>query len=53
VAADDIAELGITLARLIDDPGERGRLANAAGALYAERFDLRHTIAALRNAACA
>jgi hypothetical protein len=34
---------------LIDDAGERARLGAAAGALYAQRFDIAHTIAALRE----
>lgn len=49
VAADDAAAMGAALARLIDDAPERARLGAAAGALYAERFDLAHTIAALRE----
>jgi hypothetical protein len=34
--------------RLLSDAAERARLAAAAKALYADRFDERHTIAALR-----
>jgi glycosyltransferase involved in cell wall biosynthesis len=34
---------------LIEDPDRRAQLGNAAQALYQQRFDLRHTIAALRN----
>lgn len=34
--------------RLLNDAGERARLGERARALYDERFDLRHTIAALR-----
>jgi hypothetical protein len=33
----------------MDDPGERARLGAAAGALYAQRFDVALTIAALRE----
>jgi glycosyltransferase involved in cell wall biosynthesis len=42
------AALGSMVKQLIDDAGERARLGRAAGALYADRFDLTHTIAALR-----
>lgn len=45
----DVAAMGAALAHLMDDAGERTRLRAAAGALYAERFDLAHTIAALRE----
>jgi glycosyltransferase involved in cell wall biosynthesis len=45
--AAEPAALGLMVTRLIDDAGERARLARAAGALYAERFDLAHTLAAL------
>jgi hypothetical protein len=33
----------------MDDPARRARMGAAAGALYAERFDVAHTIAALRE----
>ena len=36
-------------AHLMDDAGERARLGAAAGALYAQSFDIEHTIAALRE----
>ena len=49
VAVGDAAAMGAALERLIDDAPERARLGVAAGALYAERFDLTHTIAALRE----
>jgi len=47
---DDIAAMGAALTHLTDDAGERARLGAAAGALYAQRFDVTHTIAALREA---
>lgn len=43
----DPAALTSTVCQLIDDAGERDRLGQAAGALYAERFDLAHTLTAL------
>jgi glycosyltransferase involved in cell wall biosynthesis len=49
VAVEDAAAMGAELERLIDDAPERARLGVAAGALYAERFDIAHTIAALRE----
>ncbi len=48
--AGDAAACGAALARLADDPEERARLGAAAAALYAQRFELRHTIDALRGA---
>jgi glycosyltransferase involved in cell wall biosynthesis len=36
------------LLELIDDPNERARLSQAARRLYQDRFDISHTIAALR-----
>jgi glycosyltransferase involved in cell wall biosynthesis len=45
----EVAAMGAALAHLMDDAGERTRLRAAAGALYSERFDLAHTIAALRE----
>jgi glycosyltransferase involved in cell wall biosynthesis len=45
----DVTATGAAVAHLMDDAGERTRLGAAAGALYAERFDLPHTIAALRE----
>lgn len=47
LASIDAAALESTVLRLLDDAGERERLGEAAGALYAERFDLAHTLAAL------
>jgi glycosyltransferase involved in cell wall biosynthesis len=49
VDAGDAAAMSAALAHLIDDAGERARLGAAAGALYAQRFDIAHTIAALRE----
>ena len=49
VEAGDAAAMGTALAHLMDDAEERARLAAAAGALYAQRFDIEHTIAALRE----
>jgi glycosyltransferase involved in cell wall biosynthesis len=37
---------------LCDDPAERTRLGHAARTLYANRFDLSHTIAALVGGTC-
>ena len=48
-AVDDAAAMSALLARLMDDAGQRARLGAAAGALYAQRFDIAHTIAALRE----
>jgi glycosyltransferase involved in cell wall biosynthesis len=36
------------LRELLDDPQERARMSQAAGKLYRERFDISHTVAALR-----
>jgi hypothetical protein len=36
-------------ARLLDDASARRQLSERARALYAARFDIRHTIAALRE----
>ena len=36
--------------RLLDDPAERQRLGSRGHRLYEERFDLRHTVDALRSA---
>ena len=41
------------IARMVADERERLRMASAAKKLYAERFALRHTIAALRSVECA
>jgi glycosyltransferase involved in cell wall biosynthesis len=49
VSAGDAAAMNAALAHLIDDAGERVRQGAAAGALYARRFDITHTIAALRE----
>jgi glycosyltransferase involved in cell wall biosynthesis len=45
----DVETLSETLARLLRDAPARARLAAAGRALYEERFDLRHTVAALRR----
>ena len=47
--AGDSAALAIEAERLIASPDARARLAAAGQRLYAERFDLRHTIASLRG----
>lgn len=47
--AEDFAALGELTARLLSDARERSRLADAARALYRERFDLSHTVNALRR----
>ena len=39
------------LCELLDDPKERARMSQAAGKLYQERFDISHTMAALRTPA--
>ncbi len=49
VDVGDAVAMGAALAHLMDDAGERARLGAAAGALYAQRFDITHTIAALRE----
>lgn len=49
VDSDDLAAMRVALTHLTDDPAERARLGAAAGALYAERFDIALTIAALRE----
>jgi len=48
VEAGDIAATRAALTHLADDTEERARLGAAAGALYADRFNIAHTIAALR-----
>jgi glycosyltransferase involved in cell wall biosynthesis len=48
--ASDPAALREVVACVMDDAGERARLGAAAGALYAERFDLAHTLSALTEA---
>ena len=45
----DAAALAARALELIPDAGARARLGAAAGALYDRRFDLRHTVAALRE----
>lgn len=45
----DIDTLATAAGALLDDPGRRERMGQAAAALYRDRFDWRHTIAALRT----
>ena len=45
----DVAAMRRALTQLMDNAGERSRLQAAAGALYAQRFDIAHTIIALRE----
>ena len=47
--AEDAAALAREAARLLADAAARARLGAAARALYRERFDLAHTVAALRR----
>ena len=49
VPADDPGALAPLAARLLEGASERQLLAEAGLQLYQERFDLRHTIKALRN----
>jgi glycosyltransferase involved in cell wall biosynthesis len=49
VPADDRAALAPLGIRLLDDPSERRRLGVAGFGLYRDRFDLCHTIKALRT----
>jgi glycosyltransferase involved in cell wall biosynthesis len=49
---DDHDAMQSLIARMVADEGERLRTASAAKKLYAERFALRHTIAALRSVEC-
>lgn len=46
--ANDLPAMTALLHRLIGDSDERQRLGTAARDLYDRRFDLRHTVAALR-----
>ncbi|HLK86443.1 MAG TPA: glycosyltransferase [Candidatus Binataceae bacterium] len=46
----DAAACGAALAHLAEDAAQRARMGAAAAALYAQRFELRHTIDALRRA---
>jgi len=50
--ADDHDAMQSLIARMVADEGERLRMASAAKKLYAQRFALRHTIAALRSIEC-
>jgi glycosyltransferase involved in cell wall biosynthesis len=49
VKAGDVPAMGAALVHLMDDAGKRERLSTAAGVLYAQRFDIALTIAALRE----
>jgi glycosyltransferase involved in cell wall biosynthesis len=49
VDTGDIPAMGAALAHLMNDAEARARLGAAAGALYAQRFDIAYTIAALRE----
>jgi glycosyltransferase involved in cell wall biosynthesis len=51
--AGDPEAFASTVCELIGDEDRRRRCATAAKSLYASRFDLRHTIEALRLPACA
>lgn len=48
-AVEDLVGMVAAAERLLDDVTERARLCAAASALYQERFDVRHTISALRG----
>ena len=52
VQAGDSGAFASAVSELIEDPIQRRRYASAAKALYANRFDLSHTIEALRAPAC-
>jgi glycosyltransferase involved in cell wall biosynthesis len=49
--AGDPAAFAAVTQLLLDDPAERARLGAAAAALYRQRFDVTHIVAALRGAA--
>ena len=49
VDTGDIMAMRAALTHLMDDAGECARLGAAAGAIYRERFDIAHTITALRE----
>ena len=53
VEADDAGAFASAVTELVADDARRRRYASTAKALYANRFDLRHTIEALRAPACA
>jgi glycosyltransferase involved in cell wall biosynthesis len=50
--AADEAAIPEIIVKLIGDPDLRARYANAAIALYRDRFELRHTMAMLRDTQC-
>ena len=47
--AGDAAAFGSLVRQLQADPAERARMGEVARRLYEDRFDMVHTIAALRN----
>jgi hypothetical protein len=49
VASEDPVALVRAALQVLDDQAERSRLAKAALALYDSRFDVRHTVAALKH----
>jgi glycosyltransferase involved in cell wall biosynthesis len=49
VPSNEAAAIAPLAAGLLDNAFERQRLGSAAATLYRERFDVRHTISALRN----
>jgi hypothetical protein len=53
VEASDSSAFAFVVGKLLEDPVQRCRYASAAAALYANRFDVSHTIEALRGSACA
>ena len=53
VEAGDAGVLASAVGELLDDPRRRCHYASAGKALYANRFDVSHTIKALRGGACA
>jgi hypothetical protein len=53
VEAGAAGALASAVGELLDDSARRCHYASAAKALYANRFDLSHTIRALRGVACA
>ena len=52
VEVDDTCAFVCAVSGLLEDPRQRRHYASAAKALYANRFDVRHTVDALRAAAC-
>lgn len=52
IDAGDTRAFVSAVSELLEDPPRRCRYASAAKSLYANRFDVRHTVEALRGAAC-